>query len=100
MIIKNSLKNIIRAKGKTLPANYITKLLADWRKLDLTTVELVKKHLEAGRPASPSAQTGGRAAATPNALNYQQRTYEEGELDYLFDKLNKYDSEEDKHDAQ
>jgi len=86
------------ARGKALPTGFITKLLTDWKKLDLTTVELAKKHHEAGKPAA--AQTGTRQTPTPNALNFQQRTYQEGELDYLFDKMNKYDTEEDEHDAK
>ena len=87
------------ARGKALPTGYITKLLNEWKKLDLTTVELAKRHMEAGRPAAP--QTGAKPQQpTPNALNFQQRAYQEGELDYLFDKMNKYDDEEENHDAQ
>ncbi len=88
------------ARGKALPTGYITKLLNDWKKLDLKTVELAKKHHEAGRPAAAAQQTASRPAVTPNALNFHQRTYQEGELDYLFDKMNKYDTEDDGHDAQ
>jgi len=88
------------ARGKALPTGYITKLLTDWKKLDLTTAELAKKHYEAGRPAAAAQQTASRPAVTPNALNFHQRTYQEGELDYLFDKMNKYDTEDDGHDAQ
>ncbi len=82
------------ARGKALPTGFITKLLTDWKKLDLTTVELARKHYESGRPAAsqPAAQ---KPQTTPNALNFQQRTYQEGELDYLFDRMNKYDAEED-----
>lgn len=86
------------ARGKALPTGYITKLLNDWKKLDLTTVELARKHMETGRPAA--RQTAAKTQTTPNALSFQQRSYQEGELDYLFDRMNKYDAEEDSNDAQ
>ncbi len=86
------------ARGKALPTNYITRLLTDWQKLDITTVELAQRHVSSAQPA---AQNSAKPAATPTALNFQQRTYQEGELDYLFDRMSKYDSEEDdSHDAQ
>ena len=81
------------ARGKQVPASYITKLLTNWKNLDLTTVELAKRHMEnGGAPARPAGQ---KPQTTPNALNFQQRSYQEGELDYLFDRMNKYDDEED-----
>lgn len=83
------------ARGKTLPTNYIGKLLTDWKKLDLTSVALAKQHYEAGRPTAPGAQT-----VKPHAHNFQERTYQEGELDYLFDKMSKYDAEDEQNDAQ
>lgn len=75
------------ARGKTLPMAYAAKLLDTWKKLDLTTVELAKKHHEAGRSA---AQTISRSTTIPNALNFQQRTYGEGELDHVFTDLTRY----------
>lgn len=85
------------ARGKTLPTSYISKLLDNWLKLDITTVELARKHHEQTRPVSEAA----RPAATPHALNYQQRTYREGELDHVFTDLSQYMNTEDKpNDAQ
>ena len=88
------------ARGKALPTGYITKLLTEWKKLDLTTAELVERHMETGRPAAAPKADAKSPQSTPNALNFQQRAYQEGELDYLFDKMNKYDDEEENHDAQ
>ena len=88
------------AKGKTLPTNYMTKILAGWQRLDLNTVELARRYQESKASGGAAAAASSRTGATPNALNFQQRTYQEGELDYLFDQAKKYDSEEDDDDAQ
>ena len=86
------------SRGKALPMAYAAKLLDTWHKTDITTVELARRSHEAGRPGV--VQTAAKQTTTPNALNFQQRTYGEGELDYLFDRMNKYDSEEDEHDQK
>ena len=81
------------ARGKALPTGYITKLLAEWKKLDLTSVELAKRHMEIGKPTKKSQTTS-------TAFNFEQRVYKEGELDYLFDWMNQSDKEEENNDAQ
>ena len=85
------------SRGKQVPTTYITKLLKDWKKLDLTTLELVKRHMESSHPVAPASQATDRP--TPTALNYPQRTYQEGELDYIFTDLSQY-MEDNKNDAQ
>ena len=87
------------SRGKALPLAYAAKLLDTWGKTDITTVELARRSHEAGRPAA-AVQTAAKQTATPNALNFQQRADGEGELDYLFDRMNQYDSEEDEHDQK
>jgi len=79
------------ARGKTLPTSYISKLLENWLKLDITSVELARKHHEQNRPVPETP----KAPATPNALNYQQRTYQEGELDHVYTDLMQYMTTED-----
>ncbi len=86
------------AHGKLMQLQYITKLLDNWRKQEITTVEAARAQHNSNRNAY--AQGTAFTAHMPTALNYQQRTYQEGELDYLFDRMNKYDTEEDVHDAQ
>jgi len=90
------------AYGKKLPLPYAGKLLENWKKLDITTVELARRNHEEGRPApeeKSKTNTPARAAATPNALNFRQRTYQEGELDHVFTDLTAY-MEDKKNDAQ
>ena len=90
------------AYGKKLPLPYAGKLLENWKKLDVTTVELARRNHEEGRPApeeKSKTNAPARAAATPNALNFRQRTYQEGELDHVFTDLTAY-MEDKKNDAQ
>lgn len=86
------------ANGKKLPLTYAGKLLSNWKKLDITTVELARRNHEEGRPAASEARRT-TAAVTPHALNFKQRAYQEGELDYVFTDLTAY-MEDKKDDAQ
>ncbi len=85
------------ARGKTLQLQYIAKLLDNWRKQEINTVEAARAQHSSNR----NAPMPGVAFTThtPTALNYQQRTYQEGELDHVFTDLSQY-MEENKNDAQ
>ncbi len=85
------------ARGKKLPIPYAGKLLENWRRAGITSVEMARRAHEAGRPAESAPRAA--ASPTPHALNFQQRTYQEGELDHLFNDLNKY-LEDKSDDAQ
>ena len=79
------------ARGTQLPFAYANKLLGEWYKADLTTVELARRSHEAGRPAAGGEKGADSAAGTgAGPLNFPQRKYEEGELDYIFTDLSKY----------
>ena len=60
------------ARGMQLPMRYMDKLLAEWRKSNITTLEEARSHYAAaktGRGGAPVNQS-----VNP-ALNYEQRTY-------------------------
>lgn len=89
------------SRGKKLPLPYAAKLLENWKKLDITTAELARRNHESGPgSAAPAAGAPARQGGTPNSLNYQQRTYQEGELDHIFTDLSKYMEEDAEDDAQ
>ena len=70
------------ARGTQTPLRYVDKLLKNWAKANITDAEAARREYGAKRDSSAP---GGRAAApVPAALNYQQRDYQGGELDYLF----------------
>jgi DnaD/phage-associated family protein len=85
------------AHGKTLQLQYIAKLLDNWRKQEITTVEAARAQHVVGR--GTPMQGAVVTTHTPTALNYQQRTYQEGELDHVFTDLSQY-MEDQKNDAQ
>jgi len=81
------------ARGTKLPLQYITKLLREWKKADITTIEEARRQRDAVRGASSSKRP------TPAALQYEQRQYTQEQLNALSSAdLEKY-MEEDKHDA-
>ncbi|MBO4299174.1 MAG: DnaD domain protein [Clostridia bacterium] len=80
------------ARGTKLPSQYITKLLKEWKKSGVTTVEEARRQREAIRPASAQQPV-------PTALQYEQRAYTPEQLGALTNTdLDKYMGE-DKHGA-
>ncbi|NLG24884.1 MAG: DnaD domain protein [Clostridiales bacterium] len=63
------------AVGTQLPMRYIDRLLRNWRDAGISDPEAA---------ARAHANRTGRTAAPAPALQYEQRTYREGELDELF----------------
>lgn len=64
--------------GAGTPYKYMQKLMDKWGEAGITGVGAARKH-NAAKPAA--------AAASNPALAYEQRSYQEGELDYLIDEL-------------
>lgn len=77
------------ARGTKLPVQYISKLLREWKKADITTVEEAKR--QHGMPAASAAAT---QKPTPTAMQYDQRVYSDEELRALTAFM------EDDHDAK
>lgn len=71
------------ARGMQLPMRYMDKLLGEWRRNGVSTLEAA----QAQHTAHAARQTGGNAPVNP-ALNYEQRTYSESDFDDLFVDLN------------
>ena len=81
------------AKGTRLPAQYITKVLREWQKAGVTTVEEARRQHDALRSATPAA-----SRAVPAGMQYVQRDYTQEQLAALTDAdFAKY-VEDDKHD--
>ena len=81
------------AKGTRLPAQYITKVLREWQKAGVTTVEEARRQHDALRNAAPAA-----SRAVPAGMQYVQRDYTQEQLAALTDAdFAKY-VEDDKHD--
>ena len=65
------------AQGTRLPSQYITKLLREWKKAGVTTVEEARRQRAAQRPA-------------PVGLQYAQRAYTEDEMKKFTVDLSQY----------
>ncbi len=65
------------AQGTRLPSQYITKLLREWKKAGVTTVEEARRQRAAQRPA-------------PVGLQYEQRAYTEDEMKKFTVDLSQY----------
>ena len=72
------------AHGTQLPTKYMDKLLSQWAKEDIHTLDVAKSRHPMHRPNAP-AQPAANAAQ-----NYDQRKYDNEKLSYLFE-----DDEED-----
>ena len=62
------------ARGTKLPVQYISKLLREWKKAGIDTVEAAKRQHGAVQPA------GGAPKSTPTSMQYDQRAYTPEEL--------------------
>ena len=68
-----------RARGTRLPLQYITKLLREWKKAGVSTVD-------AAKAASPAAAAAAQAKVNP-ALQYSQRDYTAAEANDVYTSL-------------
>jgi len=70
------------ARGMQLPMRYIDRILGEWKKSGVTTVEEAKAQHEGHRAQTGTA--GAPAAVRNPALNYEQRTHTEDDYAGLF----------------
>ena len=88
------------ARGTRLPMRYADKLLEQWRKAGVSTVEAARAEREAIHAAGASGSTS--APPVNPALNYEQREYSEKDFgdDFFFDVVKAYGTGEHKDDEE
>lgn len=82
------------ARGKKEPVSYMNRLIAEWQKVGVQTVEEARARNTAALAAAREAGAGSPAngSPAPAALNYAQRDYKDEDFgdDFFFDVVKEY----------